>query len=135
MAPSWGGTAPAGRDIIRVEDPAVPEATLTAPNTLADLADLVRRAEGFPPVLDALKQGHSGTVDGAWGSSAALVAAALAEETPQTLLVVLAHPRDVDGWLGDLLSFTGRQPVVFPAWDNQPGSGPFDEVAGQRLRL
>src|SRR5262249_48063841 len=51
-----------------------------------------------------------------------------------TLVVVLADPGDLDPWAGDLLSFSGLRPVVFPAWDNQPG-GTLDEIAGQRLRL
>src|SRR5579862_4448894 len=111
---------------------------LSAPTfaQLTDLARAVQDVEGFAEVLDALRQGRSAVVDGAWGSSAALATAALALQTPRTLLVVIAHPRDVDGWLGDLNSFSGLRPVAFPAWDNQPGSGDgIDEIAGQRLRL
>src|SRR5207248_2003970 len=73
--------------------------------------------------------------DGAWGSSAALSAAALAGEAPSTVLVVLAHPGDVDPWANDLHSFTGRRPAVFPAfelWPPEPSN--FDETPGRRLR-
>src|SRR5579859_639829 len=101
-------------------------------DSLADLAALLHNADGFGEVLSSLRQGRSATVDGAWGSSAGLVAAALARQAPRTLLVTIAHPRDVDGWLGDLESFGGLRPVLFPAWDNQPGQGVVDEVAGQR---
>jgi transcription-repair coupling factor (superfamily II helicase) len=113
----------------------VPQAPPLVPDTLHDLPALLRRADGFPPVLDALRKGRSATVDGAWGSSAALVVAALAAEAEQPLLVVIAHPRDLDGWAGDLLSFSGQRPALFPAWDNRPGTGPLDDTAGQRLRL
>jgi transcription-repair coupling factor (superfamily II helicase) len=113
----------------------VPQATLAAIDNLTDLADLLQRAEGFPQLLAALRQGHSATIDGAWGSSAGLAAATLARHTPHTLLVVIAHPRDLDGWAGDLQSFSGVRPVIFPAWDNQPGTATVDEVAGQRLRV
>jgi transcription-repair coupling factor (superfamily II helicase) len=112
----------------------VAPAVTAAIENLQDLPGLIRRSEGFVPVLEALRQGHSATVDGAWGSSAALAAATLALETPRTLLVVIAHPRDVDGWAGDLASFSGLRPILFPAWDNQPGD-PADEVASQRLRI
>ncbi len=112
----------------------MPQTIPFAIDQLQDLPGLIRRAEGFTAVLAALQQGRSATVDGAWGSSAALVAAALAQDVPQTLLVVIAHPRDVDGWAGDLTSFSGLRPVVFPAWDNQPGD-PADEVATARLRI
>ncbi len=102
---------------------------------LADLAVLLTKADGFDTVLAALRRGHSATIDGAWGSSAALATAALAAHAPRTVLAVIAHPRDVDGWLSDLESFSGRRPLLFPAWDNQPGSGVVDEIAGQRLRV
>src|SRR5205823_6158122 len=72
--------------------------------------------------------------DGAWGSSAAAVAAALAHEGG-TVLVVIAHPGDLDAWAGDLLAFSGVRPSLFPAWDNAPGTSAADEIAGQRLRL
>jgi transcription-repair coupling factor (superfamily II helicase) len=109
--------------------------TLAGPASLADLASLLKRTDGFDPVLSALEQGHSATIDGAWGSSSALVAATLAREADHTVLVVIAHPRDLDAWAGDLASFAGSAPAVLPAWDNAPGVGPVDEVAGQRLRL
>lgn len=103
---------------------------------LSDLTGLLEQAEGFAPLLAALKQGQSGTVDGAWGSSSALAAATLVKHAPAMVLVVIAHPREVDAWLGDLASFAGLAPVVLPAWDNWPLSGTsVDETAGQRLRL
>ncbi len=83
-----------------------------------------------------MKKGQAATVDGAWNSSAALVAATLGLKTPKTLLIVLAHPRDLDAWAADLVSFTGMRPLVFPAWDALPNTETvLDEVGGQRLRL
>jgi transcription-repair coupling factor (superfamily II helicase) len=103
---------------------------------LKDLTRLVQTAEGFHPLVAALKNGHGATVDGAWGSSAALTAAALGLHAPRTLLIVIAHPRDVDGWVEDVASFAGLRPVVFPAWDTLPTDGTvLDEVAGSRLRV
>lgn len=115
----------------------MPSKTLSAPSatSLQDLTRLVQLAEGFPMVLDALHGGRSASVDGAWGSSASLVAAALGTNAPRTVLIVLAHPRDVDGWTEDLVSFTGMRPLFFPAWDRLPSdASTVDEVAGQRLR-
>src|SRR5262245_13825530 len=103
---------------------------------LDDLTAAVQRTEGFAPLLDALRKGDAATVDGAWNSSSALMCAALAAHAPQTLLVVLAHPGDVDAWCDDLHGFSGVRPALFPAWDGwPPGERPVDEVAGQRLRL
>ena len=103
---------------------------------LNDLLFLLETAEDFAPLLDALGQGRAGTIDGAWNSSASLVAATLARHAPQTLLIVLAHPRDADAWAEDLVSFAGVAPVLFPAWDALPTKDTvIDAVAGQRLRV
>src|SRR5436309_11715073 len=111
---------------------------------LKDLTRVVQTAEGFHPLVAALKNGHGATVDGAWGSSGALTAAALGLHAPRTLLVVVAHPRDADGWVEDIATFAGLRPVTFPAWDNPPvvarsetvpQQAVVDEIAGQRLRM
>jgi len=105
-------------------------------DSLKDLTHLIQSAEGFPALVAALKNGHGASVDGAWGSSAGLAASALGLHTPRTLLVVIAFPRDVDGWTEDLASFSGLRPVLFPAWDSLPTDETvLDEVAGQRLRV
>jgi transcription-repair coupling factor (superfamily II helicase) len=105
------------------------------PATLADLPRLLRDAEGFADVARALRAGRAGTIDGAWGSSAALSVAALAAEAPATVLVVLAHPGDVDPSANDLHSFTAGRPAVFPSFESWPPEpSVFDEAPGQRLR-
>ncbi len=109
---------------------------MTGPADLRDLPRLLEGAEGFSAVLDALQRGRAATVDGAWNSSAALVAAALALRAPQTLLVVLAHPREVDFWIEDLYCFSGLRSNVFPAWESLPTAETvLDEIGGRRLRL
>src|SRR5437867_1668345 len=120
------------------KESSMPALAATSPtvDSLQDLTRLVQTAEGFHPLVAALKNGHGATVDGAWGSSAALAAAALGLHARPTLLIVIAHPRDVDGWLEDLATFAGVRPVVFPAWDNLPTDTTLvDEVAGQRVRV
>jgi transcription-repair coupling factor (superfamily II helicase) len=121
---------------MHAENLSVPRAAAVVLDHLTDLSALIQTAEGFELLLAALHDGRSGVIDGAWGSSAGLSAAALALHAPQTLLVVIAHPRDVDPWAGDLFSFSGIRPIFFPAWDDQPAAGhAVDEIAGQRLRL
>ena len=106
----------------------------TAVESLKSLAEALTTVTGFAALTDALAQGRSATVDGAWGSSAGLATAALTLRAPTTVLVVIAHPRELDPWSGDLASFSGAPPAIFPAWDGKPG-GRIDEIAGQRLRL
>src|SRR5579872_886902 len=89
---------------------------------LSDLPGLTRTLDGFVPLGGALRAGQSGTIDGAWGSSAALVAATLAGEASATLLVVLAHPRDVAGWADEIAGFAQIQPISFPADEIVPGA-------------
>src|SRR4051812_23095559 len=106
----------------------------TVPDSLADLPQLLQTAEGFAPLAAALRAGRSGTVDGAWGSAAPLAVAALAREAPGPVLIVTAHPADLDALAGDLHSLTARRPAVFPALDSLVGERPrFDAAASGRL--
>src|SRR5262245_33590382 len=99
---------------------------------LKELPRWLQTAPEFAAVAQALRAGRAATIDGAWNSSAALAVAALgthqgaAHEVSgkrrtsaaysvrgsSTLLIVLAHPRDLDFWAGDLASFTGERPVI-----------------------
>ncbi|HZZ77173.1 MAG TPA: transcription-repair coupling factor, partial [Gemmataceae bacterium] len=110
-------------------------ATGVLPSTLRELPRWLEGTGGFPALLKALRQGNAATVDGSWNSSAALVAATLALQAPTTLLVVLAHPRDLDAWDEDLFSFSGLRSTIFPAWDALPNADTVvDEIGGKRLR-
>lgn len=114
----------------------MPTLAPAAPAALADLARLLSTSEGYAPLAETLRAGRSGAIDGAWGSSAALSIAALANEAPPTLLIVIAHPGDLDAWAGDLRTFVGDQPVIYPALDDLPGERPrLDAATGARLRL
>src|SRR3954452_7989341 len=111
-------------------------ATAAAVRELRDLTRLIQRAPGFPEVLAALKNGRSGTLDGAWGSAGPLAAAALGLHAPRTLVIVLAHVGDVDDFRDDVATFAGVAPEVLPAWDRLPREAAAgDEVFGRRLRV
>src|SRR4051794_12058749 len=110
--------------------------TAPAVRELKDLTRLIQRAPGFPEVLAALKNGRSGTIDGAWGSAGPLATAALGLHAPKTLVVVLAHVGDVDDFRDDVATFAGVVPEVLPAWDRLPREAATgDEVSGRRLRV
>jgi transcription-repair coupling factor (superfamily II helicase) len=105
-------------------------------STLPDLVGRVEGSDGFAVIVEALLGGRAASIDGAWGSSAGLATSALAHHAPGPIAVVVAHPRDIDGWLDDLRSFGVALPEVFPALENRPAdSAPVDETARQRLRL
>jgi transcription-repair coupling factor (superfamily II helicase) len=114
----------------------MPRLRETLPSTLQDLPQWFQAADDFAPIIAALRKGQSATVDGAWNSSAALASATIGLKAPKTLLIVLAHPRDLDSWAEDLVSFTGLRPLVFPAWAALPTAETvLDETGSQRLRL
>src|SRR5690242_17002133 len=87
---------------------------------LRALSTLLARSEGWAALRASLAGGQSGTIDGAWGSAAALAAATLAADTSGTLLVIVPNPSDVESWTYDLASFTGVQPATFEAWEGWP---------------
>jgi transcription-repair coupling factor (superfamily II helicase) len=105
---------------------------------LRALPALLAKAEGWAAMRAALLAGHSGTIDGAWGSSGALAAATLSADTPGTLLVVLPNPADLSPWAEDLASFAGTRPAAFEAWETWPvpsNKGKLDPTTSARLRL
>ena len=103
---------------------------------LDDLVTLFGRNSELAGILKALGQGESAAIDGAWGSSCALVTAVIARRADAPLLVVLPRIGDVDDFAGDLASFVGENPVVFPAWESLPQEHRLsDLVFGSRLRI
>ncbi len=106
--------------------------------SLSDLPALLRATEGWGALRAALPRRESGTIDGAWGSSAALAVATLAAEKPPAVLVVVPNVTDVGPWAEDLACFAGTRPLVFPAWETWPApthQGRLAPETAERLRL
>ena len=109
---------------------------LAAPDRLLQLAGRLEATDGFAEVVASLKGGHGATFDGVWGSSCALVAAALVRQAPGPLVIVCPHPHDIDELVEDLALFTSATVERFPAWESSPEEGLIhDEVFGDRVRL
>ena len=103
---------------------------------LQRLVERLEGVEGFAGVVASLRAGHSATLDGVRGSSAALVAAALARHAPGPLVVVLPQPGEIDDFCDDLAVFSELAPERFPAWEAMPAERHIDDdVCGDRLRL
>jgi transcription-repair coupling factor (superfamily II helicase) len=103
---------------------------------LKDLKGFLLASRDFRQVVEALRAGHAATIEGAWGSSSALVAAALGEAAPGTVAIVLPFVADVDDFRRDLESFSGQSVATFPAWEGLArGDLLEDSVASARLRL
>ena len=110
------------------------ERAATASDRLLELAGCLRSEAGFAEVVKSLMEGHAATLDGVWGSSCALVAAALADRVPAALVVVCPQIEDVDELIDDLALFTHLKPERFPAAESFDGAE-YDDVFGQRLHL
>ncbi|HYH67291.1 MAG TPA: transcription-repair coupling factor [Urbifossiella sp.] len=109
-----------------------------ATDGLTQLPRTLHTADGWANLRAALAAGRSGTIDGAWGSAAALAVAALAADSTSTVLAVVASPADLEGWTEDLASFSGARPAVFEAWEAWPPpthKGKLDPATTSRLRL
>jgi transcription-repair coupling factor (superfamily II helicase) len=112
------------------------EILTTAAERLWQLADRLESTAGFAEVVASLQAGHGATLDGVWGSSCALVVAALLRHAPAPLVAVCAQPADLDDFCDDLALFTEARPERLPAWDTLPGEESLsDDVFGDRLRL
>ena len=93
------------------------------------------KSKDIVALADALRKREPATVDGVWGSSSALLAAALAAHQPPGLVVVCPQAEDVDRCADDMALFQGGDVVRFPAWESEPGERMIhDDIFGDRLR-
>ncbi|QDT39791.1 transcription-repair coupling factor [Stratiformator vulcanicus] len=106
---------------------------------LGDLPRLWADNADFGEIATLLRKRQSVSIDGAWGSACALVAATIATRPGDSTggsepLVCVTD--DVDDFAADLSAFLSIDPVVFPAWESLPSEhSAADPVFGRRLRL
>lgn len=107
-------------------------------DSIAQLTDLAPRLAvdpGITAVVNHLRDGSEATIDGAWGSSSALACVALSQRSDGSLVVILPHEKDVDGFLSDLAGF-GVEAQCFPSWTALPQElSIIDPVLANRLRI
>jgi transcription-repair coupling factor (superfamily II helicase) len=99
------------------------------------LIERIKALPDFGSVVESLQAGHAATLDGVWGSSCGLVAAALAREAPAVLVIVCPRLDEVQCVIGDLNLFSPLQPVRFPVRESLAGENAVqDEADGDRVR-
>lgn len=101
---------------------------LQLPRQLLEQAD-------FQRCLQRLARERTATFDAAWGSSCALVLAALAEGREGQVLAVCPSDQALDELAGDWESFASQAPERFPAYDTSHTGDGVDLNLGERLRL
>ena len=120
----------------RAADRLATENQQRAGRRLKELADNLDAHTGFADVVASLVAGHGGTLGGVWGSSRALVAAALARSCPGPLVVVAPHQSEIDAIARDLELFSDLPVRTFPAWESEVGERVvYYEIYGERLRV
>ena len=105
---------------------------------LQQLPNMLRQHPDWAALSDGLRSGSSGTIDGAWGSSASLAVAALSKNVAGTLLVLLPNVSELAPWEEDLATFLEVRPSLFPAHETWPPTttrGQISPEASRRLRL
>ncbi len=103
---------------------------------LGTLASRLTAQPDFQAVARALTAAQLTSIDGAWGSAAAMVVAALSSVAPSTVLVILPREKELDAWALDVQTFAGVTPLLFPAWEMLPEELRMsDPILGSRLRV
>ncbi|MBM4004387.1 MAG: transcription-repair coupling factor [Planctomycetes bacterium] len=106
---------------------------------LARIQDLPRTLAArpeFAAAVTALASRQPASFDGAWGSSCALLAAALARSLSGPLIIIGAHPSQIDDLESDLGLFSSQPCRVFPALESlQPQGLIREEALGTRIRV
>ncbi len=99
--------------------------------------DAIKKTPAFIDALERLRSKREVNVSGLWGSSHALVAAALAEETGDAMLLVVAGVEEADRMIEDLEAFRPNLARLFPAWETLASSdeAPDALITAQRLRV
>ena len=105
-----------------------------AAEQLLQLSKKLANAAGFEKCVAALLQGEIATFDAVWGSSCALLAAALATRF-SSVLIVVPDNKSQDNLLDDLATFHGGLAERFPACLQDNSGVTVDLEFGDRIRL
>jgi len=90
------------------------------------LPSLLKKVPAFARVIEKLQAGKV-TVEGAWGSSAAMIAAGIRQALKRPLLYIVAHVDEAEDVLDDLALFGATDAAVLPAFDS--ATSPNSEAA------
>lgn len=102
---------------------------------LRELPHILRQQDDFVDALASLRKTRSATFDGVWGSASALLAAAIGEEAPGSVVFVCPQHTAADHLDDDLPMFSQQSRLRFPAWETEPDERlVHDEGFGRRLR-
>jgi transcription-repair coupling factor (superfamily II helicase) len=99
--------------------------------------EAIKKTEPFLELVARLRSGKDVDVGGLWGSSGALITAALVEATGRPMLLVVPGVEEADEMIEDLEAFRPGLAKLFPAWETlpTPEDPPDVLLAAQRLSV
>lgn len=106
-----------------------------ASERLQTLTHALAHAREFAGIEEALRAGRPVTLEGVWGSGAALLAGTLVDAASAPVVVVCAQVAEVDELCADVALLSSHQAWRFPAWEAEPSERLIhDEIFCDRLR-
>ena len=104
---------------------------------MLDLTHLLANQTDFMDTVATLQEGQGASVDGVWGSSCALVSAAINTGGFPVNLIVLPEGKQIDDFCDDLTLFTDQEVFAFPVLDSGASRKSYgnDEQQGERIRI
>jgi len=103
---------------------------------LRALPSNLSQQQDFGEATASMLAGTVAAFDGVWGSSRALLAAALQQSLDRPLLVVFPDDKSAVDFAGDVGLFTTAEVMSFPAWEAEPSRRlVYDDTYCDRLRL
>ena len=113
----------------------IADSSASALDQVRQLAVALSNDTEFLGTIASLGSTGQASFEGVWGSSSALLAAALSAHAPRDLVVICPSVELLDSTCDDIELFTGVEPLQFPAWETERGERiVHDEIYGQRLR-
>ena len=104
---------------------------------MLDLTHLLANQTDFMDTVATLQEGQGASVDGVWGSSCALVSAAINTGGFPVNLIVLPEGKQIDDFCDDLTLFTDQEVFAFPVLDSGASRESYgnDDQQGERIRI
>lgn len=104
---------------------------------MLDLTRLLANQTDFMDAVSVLQEGQGASVDGVWGSSCAMVSAAVSSQGFPVNLIVLPRGRQIDDFVDDLTLFTEQEVFAFPVLDTGTSRESYgnDDQHGERIRI
>jgi len=109
---------------------------MNLPNPTPDIIGRLVAARPLQELADSLAASRAAVASGLWGSSVALVVAALEKKLHRPIVLVCGHLDEADDLADDVELFIGRRPDVMPALELSGALGRLsEEQVADRLQL